>query len=43
MRRTNAFRSVAIPRRSDDVQPAAMLGALGMIATLMLIWIGFVA
>jgi hypothetical protein len=43
MRRTNAPRSIAIARRSDDMQPGAILGALAMIATLMLIWIGFAA
>jgi hypothetical protein len=43
MRRTSKPRAIAIPRRHDDAQPAAVLGALGLIAALMLIWIGFVA
>ncbi|HSZ93253.1 MAG TPA: hypothetical protein VK822_28205 [Acetobacteraceae bacterium] len=39
MRRTNASRSIAIARRrSDDVQPTAILGAIGMITTLILLW-----
>lgn len=39
MRRTSTVRSIAITRRqSDDVQPTAILGAMGMIATLMLLW-----
>ena len=29
--------------RSDDVQPTAILGAMGMIATLMLLWVGIAA
>jgi hypothetical protein len=41
MRRTNT--PSAIARRSDDVQPTAILGALGMIATLMLVWFGIAA
>jgi hypothetical protein len=35
---TNAPRSNA--RRSDDVQPMAILGAMGVIATLVLLWVG---
>ncbi len=43
MHRTNTARSIAIARRrSDDVQPTAILGAMGMIATLILLWIGMV-
>ena len=39
MRRTNTARSIAIARRrSDDIQPTAILGTMGMIATLMLVW-----
>ena len=38
MRSTNAPRSIA--RRSDDVQPTAILGAMGVIATLVLLWVG---
>ena len=37
MRRTNA-----IARRSDDIQPTAILGAIGMIVTLMLVWASLV-
>ena len=33
----------AIARRSDDVQPTAILGAMGVIATLMLLWVGIAA
>ena len=43
MRSTNAPRSIAIARRSDDVQPTAILGAMGMIATLVLLWVGIAA
>ena len=43
MRSTNAPRSSAIARRSDDVQPTAIFGAMGMIATLMLLWVGIAA
>ncbi|HEY2620487.1 MAG TPA: hypothetical protein VGI78_24315 [Acetobacteraceae bacterium] len=42
MRRINAPRSIAIARRTDDIQPTAVFGAIGMIATLMLMWIGLV-
>ncbi len=43
MPHTNAVRSIAIARsRSDDVQPTAILGAIGVIATLLLLWIGMV-
>ncbi len=42
MRRINSRRSIARARRSGDVQPTAILGAMGMIATLMLLWIGLV-
>jgi hypothetical protein len=39
----NTARSIAIAgRRSDDVQPTAILGTIGMIAMLMLLWIGMV-
>ena len=40
MRRTSPARSIA--RRSDDVQPTAILGAIGMIAALMMLWAGLV-
>ncbi len=40
MRRTNAPRAIAC--RSADIPPTAILGAIGMIATLMLMWIGLV-
>ncbi len=43
MRRTNTPRSIAIARRSDDVQPTAILSAMGMIATLLLLWVGIAA
>ena len=36
-RRTSKPRALAIARRSDDIQPTAILGAIGMIATLMLL------
>jgi hypothetical protein len=42
MHRINATRSIAIVRRSDDIQPTAVLGAIGMITTLMLMWVGLV-
>jgi hypothetical protein len=42
MHRINATRSIAIVRRSDDIQPTAILGAIGMITTLMLMWVGLV-
>jgi hypothetical protein len=42
MHRINASRSIAIVRRSDDIQPTAVLGAIGMITTLMLMWVGLV-
>jgi len=42
MRRSNRPRSIALPRRSDDVQPTAILGALGMIAALLVSWAGIV-
>jgi hypothetical protein len=35
-------RSIAIPRRTDDVQPTAILGAMGMITLLMVTWLGLV-
>ena len=38
MRRNNA-----IARRSDDIQPTAILGALGLIVTLMLVWVSLIA
>ena len=38
MHRSNTPRAIAISRRSGDIQPAAMLEAMGMIATLMLLW-----
>ena len=37
MRRTNA-----VARISDDIQPTAILGAIGMIVTLMLVWASLV-
>lgn len=42
MRRTSAPRSIAIARRSGDIQPTAVLGTIGMIAALLLMWIGLV-
>ena len=42
MHRINATRSIAIVRRSDDIQPTSVLGAIGMITTLMLMWVGLV-
>jgi len=38
MRRTDTPRAIAIPRRSEDVQPAAILEAIGMSVALMLLW-----
>lgn len=38
MRRTDTPRAIAISRGSDDVQPAAILGAIGIIVTLMTLW-----
>ena len=35
-------RSIAIARQSDDVQPTAILGTIGMITLLMLMWLGLV-
>ena len=35
-------RSLAIAKRTDDVQPTAILGAMGMITVLMLMWVGLV-
>ncbi len=35
-------RSIATARRADDVQPTAILGAIGMITLLMLMWLGLV-
>ena len=35
-------RAVAISRRSDDIQPTAILGALGVIAAMMVAWAGIV-
>ena len=40
MRRTSTVRSIA--RRSNEVQPTAILGAIGMIATLMMLWTSLV-
>ena len=43
MHRTSTrSRSIAISRRSNDARPTAFLGAMGMIATLMLLWTGLV-
>jgi hypothetical protein len=41
-RRTSKPRALAIPRQSEDTQPTAILGALGLIATLMLTWASLV-
>jgi hypothetical protein len=41
MRSTKAPRSSA--RRPDDAQPTAIFGAMGMIATLVLLWAGIAA
>ena len=38
MRRTHRPRAIAIPRRSEDVQPAAILQAIGMSIALMMLW-----
>ena len=38
MRRTNAPRAIVIARHADEVQGRAILGAIGMIATLILVW-----
>ena len=35
-------RSIAIARRTDDVQPTAILGAIGLIVLLMLMWLALV-
>ncbi len=35
-------RSIAIARRSDDIQPASILATLGMIMLLMLTWTSLV-
>ena len=40
MRRTSTARSIA--HGSNDVQPTAILGAIGMIATLMMLWTSLV-
>jgi len=40
MRRTSTARSIA--RRTNDVQPTAILGAMSMIATLMMLWTSLV-
>ncbi len=40
MRRINAAHSIVIARRSGDVQPTEVLGAMGMIAALLLMWLG---
>ena len=42
MHRFDTSRSITIVRRSDDIQPTTILGAIGMITTLMLTWIGLV-
>jgi len=42
MRPSNAPRSIAIARRSNHVQPTAILGTIGMIAMLMAVWTGLV-
>jgi len=41
MRRTNR-RSIAIARRSSDVQPTTLIGAIGMIAMLLALWTSLV-
>jgi hypothetical protein len=44
MRYTNTARSIAIAhRRTEDIQPAAILATMGMIAALTATWIGMVA
>ncbi len=35
-------RSTVIARRTDDVQPTAILGAMGVITFLMVTWLGLV-
>jgi hypothetical protein len=42
MNRSNAPRSIAIARRTDDIQPNAILATFGMIAMLLLLWAGLV-
>jgi hypothetical protein len=42
MRHTSTARSIAVTRRSNDAQPTAILGAIGMIATLMMLWTSLV-
>jgi hypothetical protein len=34
--------SIALARRSDDIQPMAILGAIGVIVGLMVAWAGIV-
>jgi len=36
-------RTIAISRRSDDIQLTAILGAIGVIAGLMVTWAGIVS
>ena len=43
MRSTNAHSLHRHRPPSDDIQPTAILGAIGMIATLMLMWVGIAA
>jgi hypothetical protein len=43
MRSAKAPRSLAIGRRPAAVQPAAILGTIGMIVTLTLVWAGLVS
>ena len=38
MRRTDTPRAIAIPRRSEDIQPAAILQAIGMSVALLVLW-----
>ena len=38
MHRTRTARAIALPRRNDNVQPTAILGTLGLVATLLLAW-----
>ncbi len=42
MYRPHAPRPIAVARRSGDVQPTAVLATVGMIAALLLMWIGLV-
>jgi hypothetical protein len=40
--RATPARSIVVARSSDGMEPNAILGAIGMIATLLLVWTGLV-